>query len=418
MKSYSVSATSVSHTFGNVTAFVTEYVKSWFPINYFRTVNISSTIAYRYFNIFDNSNKEFIKKNKPMLIIRPRVDLMNDDVFLRGSLLTTRITDNFLDRDFGNLQPFIEDAETGIEVRYLMNRIKMFFDISIIVESQIEQLNQASFIKNRVRQDLPFVIQTALESNIPRPIMEGISKVKGIDIDDTKEFLEYINGVSYYPVTYKMKNASGNDEFFRYYPAHIDAIITGLQIDEGSRKGFIDDVFTINFTIETEFTTSGLYYIFTRDPKALEIIGVGITDFNIQDGEDSAKLIPSFTIEKLFDQPIPPGWNIYVSTFYKVEASKIPDVMSFEPLINRSLKAAINYHLEKGISFVKMIKFFIFKDNTLLSEKNKDFEINYETLEITTNVTNIISTYRLLIVVNTLYINELVGEMISIDEHK
>ena len=66
MKYYAVSSSSMSHTFGNVTAFITEYVKSLFPINYFRTVNISSTMAYREFNIFNNLSRYSLSTNSLM----------------------------------------------------------------------------------------------------------------------------------------------------------------------------------------------------------------------------------------------------------------------------------------------------------------------------------------------------------------
>lgn len=413
MKYYAVSSSSMSHTFGNVTAFITEYVKSLFPINYFRTVNISSTMAYREFNIFNNTRKEFIKKTKPILIVRPRVDINNDDVFLNKSLLTTRITDNFLDRDFGNLQPFIIDEKTGIRVRYLLNRIKMFFDISILVETQMEQLNRALYLKNRVRQDLPFIIQTALEDTVPKQIMKSIANEANIDINNTKEFLDYINSVSCFPVTYKMKNSTGNDEFFRYYNAHIDSIILNLETDGGTKKGVIDDYYSINFTIETEFNTSGLYYIFSRNPKSLEPFNIALNDAGIVDS-----IIPSFTITTLFNEPLPPGWNYYVSTFYRVESSSKPDILDISSLINRSLQAAIDYHLEKGIILDKMIRFLVYKDNKLLNQYDGDFEVNFFNKELITNKVNQISTYRLVIVVNTLYINDLIGEMIEINNHR
>lgn len=414
---YAVAPMSLSHTFGNVTAFVTEYVKGWFPLNYFKTVNIASTIAYRHFNVFDNTNREFIKKNKPMLIIRPRLDLMNDDVFLNRSLLTTRITDNFIDRDYGNLQPFIEDTTKGIHVRYLMNRIKMYFDVTIIVESQMEQINQAVYIKNRVRQDLPFVVQAALESNVPKEIMQGIATDAGIDINDTKAFLDYVNSVSFYPVTYKMKNSTGNDEFFRYYPAHIDSMVTGLSMDDGSKKGFVDDSYAINFTVETEFTTSGLYYFFTKEPKTIQNINMNMDTINIGDG-NNASINPVFTVTTLFDIPAPPGWNLYTAPLYKVDSSATPDQLDISSLFNRSLKQTIEYHVSKGIPMDNLIKVHVFKDNVALDAKLGDFEVDLEKMILTTNKVNKTSTYRLIIHVHTLYVNNLIGEMLEIDKER
>ena len=149
---YCIAQTSLAHTYGNVTCFITEYIKSLFPKDYFNTVNISSSIAYKHFNIFQNTNKEFIRKKKPMLIIRPRVEINDSDVFLYNTFLTTRITDNYMDRDFTNLQDFIYDNERGNSMKFLLNRLKMYFDVTIIVETQIEQLNQAHFFKNRIRK--------------------------------------------------------------------------------------------------------------------------------------------------------------------------------------------------------------------------------------------------------------------------
>lgn len=413
---YAAAPMSVSQTLGNVTAFITEYIKGWFPHNYFRTVNISSTIAYRYFNIFQNTNQEFIKKNKPFLIIRPRLDLMNQDVFLNGSLLTTRITDNVYDRDFGNLQPFIEDKDRGIYLKFLMNRMKMYFDVSIIVESQMEQINQGIYIKNRVRQNLPFFIQTALESNIPRPIMEAIAKDASLDINDTKTFLDYLNSHSYYPVTYKMRNGTGNDEFFRYYPSHIDTIITDLSLDDGNKKGFIDDYYTISFTVETEFTTAGLYYYFTKQQETIQNLSISLDIGFTEDGKN--KVSPMFTVVDVFNEELPIGWNLYANPMFKVESNRYPDRLDFSSLLNTSLKSAIDYQYKHGLPMDQLIGITVMRDNQKLDPVAGDYSVDFEKLELITNKVNMTSTYRLIIIVNTLYVNTLIGTLLDLDEEK
>jgi hypothetical protein len=273
---YAFASTSLAHTYGNITSFITEFIKNIFGKNYFKTVHMSSTIAYRQFNIFQNSNKEFIKKSKPMLIVRPRIELNDNEVFLDGTYLTTRISDNFTDTDFSNLQPFIQDDKKGIYMKYLLNRLKIYFDVSIIVETQMEQINKALFFKNRIRQEIPFYLQTALESLVPKELIQVLSDDASIPIYDTnnsiKTFMDYLNGNSYYPVTYKLKNSSGKDEFFRYYPVNIDTTISNLSIDDGSKRGFIFDSFAINFTVSAEFNAAGLYYYFTLHFDPLIII--------------------------------------------------------------------------------------------------------------------------------------------------
>ena len=408
---YAVAPMSLAHTFGNVTAFITEYIKGLFPPNYFKTVNISSTIAYRYFNIFDNTNKEFIKKNKPMLIIRPRVDITDTDVFLNGTYLTSRITDNYMDLDFGNLQPFIRDPQKGLAMKFLLNRIKMNFDVTLIFETQMEQINKAMYLRNRVRQEHPFFIRTALESNIPRELMVVIAKEIGIDINNTKEFLDYINNNSCYPVTYKMKNSTGKDEFFRYYPVEIDTIFTGLSIDDGSKKGFVSDAYAVNFTVGAEFYTSGLYYYFTQNKEIIEEI-----QFDIITNDKT--IVPIFTISNLFDVETPVGWNLYTAPMFKVEHDKLPDTLDLKPLLNHSLTTTIQYHLEKGIPMDSAIRIVVLKDNEKLDPAANEYTVDYENLTLTTYKTNKTSTYRLIIFVNTLYINNLIADLYDISNEK
>jgi len=407
---------SQAHTYGNVTAFITEYLKRLFPSNYFKTVNIASTIAYRHFNIFDNTNKEFIKKNKPMLIVRPRLDLNNDDTFLSKTYLTTHMSDNFHTRDAGNLQPFIKDPVKGIHMDYLMNRIKMNFDVTIIVESQMEQFNRALYFKNMLRQDVPFFINTALESNVPKTIMDLVAKVAEIDINNTKDFIDYLNGVSIYPITYKLRNSSGTDEFFRYYPTQIDAVVTNLSIDDGSKKGFVDDVYSISFTIETEFTTAGLYFLFASEPSVFEKVSFE-TDVNLT-YEDASTVKPTYTLVDLFTQETPPGWVMYSSPFYKVETFNGPDELDFTPLLNKSLQKTLAYQKEKGLPYDMAVRVFVYKDNEQLSEQLDQYSVDYENFILTTKVINTTSTYRMVIYVNMLYINTLVSDLLDFEEEK
>ena len=410
---YAISETSLAHTYGNVTCQIVDYLKNMFPENYFRTVHVSSTIAYRQFNIFQNSNKEFLRKSKPMLIVRPRVEINDSEVFLYNTFMTTRMTDNYMDTSFTNLQPFIYDNERGNCMKFLLNRLKMLFDVTIVTETQIEQLNISHFFKNRVRQEAPFFIQTSLESYIPRELMRLMSKDIDIPMYDENgsisKFLEYVNGVSEYPITYKIKNSSGNDEFFRHYPVNIDTIIQGLSIDDGSKKGFVSDTFTTSFTVSTEFNSAGLYYYFASKPDLIGEFTMKIRE------EESNKIIPLFTINKLDETRPADGWNVYCAPVYMI--SEKPDVTNFKPLINNSLFAAIKYHKTHAIPLDVFLQYKVLKDNVELIE-GKDYLVDFEKFDLITYNCNPNSTYRFVVYMNTLYINNLIDEILNLSEEK
>lgn len=412
---YCMAQTSLAHTYGNVTCFITEYIKGLFPENYFKTIHISSTIAYRQFNIFQNTNKEFLRKSKPMLIIRPRVELNDQDTFLYNTLMTTRMMDNYMETSFTNLQPFLDDKVKGNQIKFLLNRLKMLFDVTIVTETQIEQLNQAHFFKNRVRQDKPFFLKTCLESFIPRELFELMAKDIGIDMYDengsVKGFLDYVNSVSMYPISYKMKNSTGNDEFFRFYPVNIDTTIQGLSIDDGNKKGMIADTHTISFTVSTEFNASGLYYYFAAHPENIDTFVMGMHD------GDPNRLIPLFTINNLYSERIADGWNIYTSPMYMVDPYESPDIMDISSLFNNSMMRCIQYHKENGIPLSTCLQTVVMKDNTIL-RINTDYEIDFDNFKLITKRTHPSSTYRLIIFVNTFYINSLIKDLFDLEEEK
>lgn len=414
--SYAIAETSISHTYGNVTSFMVEYIKGLFPKNYFKTVHVHSTIAYRNFDVLKNTKKDFFKKSKPILIITPKVDMDTNDLYLGGTYLTKRITDNVMDLDFGNLQPFIEDNDKGIHVKYLLNRLKMNFDVSIVVETQMEQIDISHGLKNRVTMEQPLTLTTALESYVAKDVMELISKDSGIPLYDENNsvgpFLEYVNSKSYYPISYKMKNSRGKDEFFRFYNVNIDALISGLSIDEGSKRGFIDDSYTITFSVSAEFNGTGLYYYFTRNEKTID--GV---DMSMISSDNPDQIIPLFTISNLHALRVGDGWSLYSSPIYGVEETDKYDELDISTILNHSLLKVIEYHKINSIPFELFIKTVVMKDNALLTY-GRDYEIDFDRMVLITKRINTFSTYRLIIYVNTLYINTLLQNIFSLNEEK
>jgi hypothetical protein len=360
---------------------------------------------------------EFLKKSKPMLVIRPRLDLTDPDVFMSGTYFTSRILDKMLgDMDVNNLQEFISDPKNKFKVEYLMNRMKVYFDITTIVETQIQQINIANMFKNMVRQEHPFFLNTYLESHVPKPLFTAMAQLMDIPLYDefgnTGPFLEALNMNTIYPITYKLKNSSGNDEFFRYYPVNVDTMITGLTIDDGSKKGFIGDTYTMNFTISTEFYTSGLYYFFTHNKQVIDQISLDIRLNN-----DTSEIIPIFTVTNYYRENLANGWKLYSSNMFKVESNK-PDTLGMNSVLSRTIVEFIHYHNLHGIPIETFLDIKMTKDNRLLEKDRGHYTLDYKNGVITTNVCNVYSTYRIFVYVNSLYINDLADDVLKLTEER
>ena len=143
-------------TYGNIATFVNQWLLDLFPKNYFKTDYINSTIAYRDFATYNNNRKEFIKKQKPMLILRPRIEIdTQDELPINQTYLANRIYDVMNDDiDTGNLQSFFEDRDNKRYIQFLLNSLRITFDVTIVVETLMEQINLVHYFKIELDKDM------------------------------------------------------------------------------------------------------------------------------------------------------------------------------------------------------------------------------------------------------------------------
>lgn len=405
---------SVAHTYGNVTSVIARYIENLLPKNFFRTVQISSKVAYREFDYRRNSNRDFFKKRRPILAIKPRIILNDDDRFLSGTYLTTTIFENEDAMNWGELQPFFEDNEKQLYVKYRMNRMVMEFDIAIVQETLMEQLNIVTYLQNRVRQNLPFFIETALESHVDDSLIKILSEQSGIPIRDeegsVKKFLDYVNSHSYYPVTYKLKNSTGKDAFFRYYNTNLDVTISDFEIDEVTRTNHLNTHSMITFRCRCEFTGAGAYYLFTRDDIKIDNVEIGLGTDNPQD-----TIIPLLTVEnkRPGEEYVPNDWELYTTSLFKVEHKDF-DNIDMKDLFTKTTRYNICYNIQQGVPGYTFIKFLIMKDNEYIKEF-MDYIVDYKNMVVTIADCNLDSTYRVYVYMDLNAMNNIVSNLMDFE---
>ncbi|HAB66759.1 MAG TPA: hypothetical protein DCE23_05275 [Firmicutes bacterium] len=402
--------TSAAHTYGNVTAIMVNYIKSLFPDNYFKYIHTATKIAYREFDFRKNTNKDEFKKEKPMLIVKPRI-ILDKDLFMSETLKTTRYTSVFGKGNSGELMPFFEDKNRGMYIKYLLNRMCMEFECMVVTESIIEQINIATAFSNRIRQDKDFVIETALESCVPFQILDLVSNDAQIPIYDennsVKRFLDYLNSYSGYPMTYKMKTSTRNEEFFRYYNAKMHAKISNLSVDDGSKNNFVMNTATMTFNVRVEFWGTGMYYYFTQKR---------IVDWNEPPIEDKEELINIFTQNLNIKTPgLPEGYNLYTTVLFQTDDDK--DVEEYDSvdiscMMDQSTLLIIEYCKDKGLSIEPFLALCISVEDRFLTV-DRDYYYDIDTNKIYIKNPNSKIYYRLFIYKNDLYINGFITDAIG-----
>ena len=422
---YSMAAASMAHTYGNIATFANSWLLSLFPPNYFKTNYINSTIAYKDFVTYNNNRKEFIKKQKPMILLRPRIEIDTlDELPINQTYLAQRIYDIHNDDiETGNLQNFFFDRDNKRQIQFLLNALRINFDVTIAVETQMEQINLVHYFKNRVRQNWEMTTVVGLESFISRDIMYLLAKDAGFeDVFTTSEenrigeFLSYVNNNSMYPVTIKYKNASGRHEFFRYHHSHVNMAITNLSIDDPTKKGFVSDECLINFTLRCDFNTAGLYvYLSNNDTVFEEFEREGISEGVLE----QTKLINVTTPQKIYNsRTLPNGWQIFTTPAFDIDTDERPYPLDFSVLLNVSLMEAVKYHNKHGIPLTTFMDIEVLKNNRTMEIERKEYEIDWNNLTLLVYNCNKNQEYRFILSVNTVYLNDLLADIVNFRDEK
>lgn len=389
---------SMSHTYGNALAYIQNWIIDLFPKDMFKTIHVNSKIAHRQLR---GTTQEFLKKTKPMIVFRPRIPDINEEKFLQDTLLIERMTDIYSTYAGTNLQPFFQDPMKEIAIKYQMNRTVMYVDVSVILSTLMQQLDYFHYIENAVRINHPFMLSTCFESFLPEEMLQVVSDCVGIPIYDghgnTKEFLEYMNGKSGYPITYKLTGSTRQREFYRYYPVNIDTIITDLDKDEGERVGNVMSQYQITFTVRMEFYSTGFYYLFSNKIDDIKLPQISPEDSTV---------IPVFTdVFQKEDLNLRQGWVLYNRGSCRLDDGDTS--VNIDQMFNDSIREALRYHKMNGLPIFDFIEVKVRKQGVLMKE-GYGYNINWDTYDITFDKQDTYHTYTILICINVEYVNTLI----------
>ena len=391
---------SASHTYGNALATIQKWILDLFPQNTFKTIHMNSKIAHRQIT---STPHEFLKKTKPIIVFRPRISY-DDDRFLNHTLISEKLGDIYTARGYSDLQPFFIDQNNGIEMKYTYNRYVMYCDVVMVFNTLMQQINYVHYLKNAVRINIPFDIDTYLESFLSKSSMNMISKLANIPLKDnlgsSKKFIDYMNGNSYYPITYKLQGSTNDEEYYRYYPAKIITTISDISTDDGERIGSIMNSYQISFSVKMEFWATGFYYIFSDK----------IHDIPKPEIPDDASIIPVFTdVVEYEDLNLTPGWQLFNHATYRLDGPD--DSIDLKPLLNQTILDVINYHKTNGISLVDLISFRVRKQGEVIPYGD-EYDIDIDNYKINFHTKNFaFYTFNILICVNISYINDMIKQI-------
>lgn len=397
---------SAIHTYGNVIAIMEKFLCSEvFPPDTFKTILTSTTLASRQARHLPN---QMLKKELPLMVLSPRIVFgQGEDRFMGGTLLNSRPNNTHSFYGLGQLIPLAQDLPKRIWIHGHYNRAVMYIDVILNFNTYSEQQNWLSYLYNMTPINTWQTIRTPLELYIPENFCNLLSKVANVPLRNKEnnsvyKFLTYYNSISYHPITYKLNGGSNTDDFFLYYLTDLDYFIQEPQYDKGIKDGQIRRNFGITFTIRCDFNTIG--YFTLNAPKITKPLKLVNKEY------DTIVPLLSDYID-LNNYNLPFGWTILSWPIFKLEYGK--NSISIDNVLNDSLRATIDYHLEHGIPMEKFIMIQFRENGEIVTDEL--YYIDWKERMLVLGNPNVRKTYRLIISVSIDYINNLIKELYNLE---
>lgn len=396
------SGTDIVHAVGNVTAIAMQFILDLFPDNTFATAIPSTTIAHRQLRHTPNQVRT---QPYPLCIVNPRVSLSGlDNRLAAGSFGTTTwgpISNRFQNRS--EMDKLFFDKRKGIEWRGKVNRVVLYLDFVLSFHSITEQIRWASYLINKVPMENSFFdIDTALELAIPDGFLEEFSHYCGIPMHDcdggVSTFVDYINTHSVYPVSYRFSSGKHKDAFYMYYTSPILCSIAEFNyINSSKANNLVETDCPITFTMRCEFNTIGLFDLSVPNPGP----------FMHKAPSNSSIVIPIFSdVFNDKDFPLLSGWEILAKPICQLDWGETE--IDISSCLSQSLKEIIDYHIKNSLSIDLFMSVKLRENRCLI---NDGYYIDWKHRKLIFTNAHYTHTYRMLIAVNKLYVNNWLADM-------
>lgn len=407
---YTIASSSSSTTYGNIMTFVKDQLTHSFPYDFFKDINLSSEIAYVNVRrrLGRNTIKELSVLERPFMSISPRIEVSNGDWFLQDVPLTKNYDNIEYGVERNTLFPLLRNENDRYLLTYKMNRDRITFDITITVDTLIQQLDLYKYLVNHFTWERPFAVKTSLEAMISREIIKQMGFLSNIDIDDKHSnqvptMLQMLNRYAKFPITYKMRNGTSIDEFFMYYSPEVLLTFQDLSIEDVSRKNFADDFYLINFNCSAEFNLPGYFALIGlgQRPRAFSETVKVINKDGYHD------LIPLFTIYNFYNRypATRNGFLYHTSTRFQTNAgNKIKDVLDISTLFEDWKVGIIQRYNTTKIPMSTLLQVIVLKDGEELTEN--DWNVKWNSMELEMFHPDDNATYCLIIYANNILFTE------------
>lgn len=425
---YTLGTSSASHTYGNVASWIKEFLLDYFPKNFFTYTYVDSKIAWKNISeVLGNGDAEFKKRHYPFMIITPRFNPNPSENFLANTPLTINMDNAVSGLRRNTLFPLILDKANQLELAYKINRDRIEFEVELRLKSLSQQLDVYKNLQNQMLWDRPYLVNVALESMIPKSMIEYVGKLAGIDITDSAEdnnqvplIMRYLNSHSRLPITYKVRNSTAVEEFFAYYRTKLLLDFSDLTLGDSMKKNSVDEYCSLTFRVTAEFNLPGLFALIGTHEKKFHGLKF---DAVVSTPASGVEMIPLYTYTNLYDRndtDTADGFQFYASTIVQTEEENKgkDEIIRMSDIIPLDHMKVLETLIKDNVPPETIFRFRLLRNSTELPLNCDDsvqapceWKVDWHRKRIVFHNTDPLITYRIIIYANLVQINQRYGNL-------
>ena len=396
-------SSSISTIIGGVSSFITNFYVSKFPKNFFKKVYISESLNST--NLRDKN--KFPQQMKPYLAVQSQFELGNTAM---DTLPFWHTANYYIIRSkMRNYRLIFEDIENGIRIFSIPNRIKVNFNTTIKLETEMKAYDVLSYLNQNFEQGgFNYINKVRLPAEVPKIFMVNISKFLNLDYNrenDREKLREYLLEHSLGSINEVISMSTGNPTFMYNYTTNLLVNYPDLASHEKSIKNLIVKETTVNFEIGCELWIPGSFIleIENRNDMIYEI-------------NEPSKSDNKFKFNLVFDvESIPEkigNKQFITKRSFLTDINEEVDELDLTPILSEELITVIKTINKYHVDMSKYIQLNLYLNKERISENN--YEVDWKKFILKTKQPESNRTYTVFIYGDLLILNK-VSDLIQKD---
>lgn len=343
-------ATSVSSLISNVTGYARYFIASKFPPDYFKKTYITDSLSEIHMEESDVQKFPF-----PTLIITPKyTGELNGFDWRMNQQIVHKSTRGH------NFNRVLHDSENNIRIHSIPDRIRIGFDVRIVLASQMQAYNMIHFLKQVFEfGGYNYLNNIRLHTELPKLYVMHIADKLGLDINspDGREALdEYFLNHSYNSIIEKISMSTGNSEYSYGYNANILANYTDEPSYEKNSSGLVVNNTVVTFSFNFDLWSHSYYTMEVLDEE------IDPTKFlELDSGTTAMKYdfyVPTHFIKEQLD-----NMHLIVYKSFLPDVNTDVDILEFKPIVNSELQEVLSEAINNKLDLSKLISARVLIDN-------------------------------------------------------